>query len=102
RRHTRCYRDWSSDVCSADLQTKALFSPRFRSTELNNQHPPVKARRSHLKGHHRADNRKRNLSIRLRFQLESLYCSLMKQRLHKQIGRASCRERATSTQIAWI
>src|SRR5207245_4378431 len=21
RRHTRCYRDWSSDVCSSDLQT---------------------------------------------------------------------------------
>src|SRR5207245_8292103 len=29
RRHTRCYRDWSSDVCSSDL----LLSPRtpFRS-----------------------------------------------------------------------
>src|SRR5207245_7542197 len=22
RRHTRCYRDWSSDVCSSDLVTK--------------------------------------------------------------------------------
>src|SRR5207245_8088984 len=21
RRHTRCYRDWSSDVCSSDLET---------------------------------------------------------------------------------
>src|SRR3989337_871419 len=21
RRHTRCYRDWSSDVCSSDLRT---------------------------------------------------------------------------------
>src|SRR5207245_4190669 len=25
RRHTRCYRDWSSDVCSSDL----LFPRRF-------------------------------------------------------------------------
>src|SRR6266542_5191129 len=24
RRHTRCYRDWSSDVCSSDLALKAL------------------------------------------------------------------------------
>src|SRR5207245_7581422 len=24
RRHTRCYRDWSSDVCSSDLATFAL------------------------------------------------------------------------------
>src|SRR5207245_4229467 len=23
RRHTRCYRDWSSDVCSSDLVTAA-------------------------------------------------------------------------------
>src|SRR5207245_6763848 len=22
RRHTRCYRDWSSDVCSSDLKTR--------------------------------------------------------------------------------
>src|SRR5207245_3180493 len=22
RRHTRCYRDWSSDVCSSDLQPR--------------------------------------------------------------------------------
>src|SRR5438128_10259501 len=24
RRHTRCYRDWSSDVCSSDLSTGGL------------------------------------------------------------------------------
>src|SRR5207245_6563739 len=24
RRHTRCYRDWSSDVCSSDLSTLSL------------------------------------------------------------------------------
>src|SRR5207245_6856859 len=24
RRHTRCYRDWSSDVCSSDLQQKSF------------------------------------------------------------------------------
>src|SRR6266852_2788792 len=28
RRHTRCYRDWSSDVCSSDL-TWARFSRSF-------------------------------------------------------------------------
>src|SRR5207245_8804295 len=25
RRHTRCYRDWSSDVCSSDLNPPYLF-----------------------------------------------------------------------------
>src|SRR6266542_5946215 len=26
RRHTRCYRDWSSDVCSSDLSWNALVA----------------------------------------------------------------------------
>src|SRR6266498_5095459 len=29
RRHTRCGRDWSSDVCSSDLQVKKLFRNCF-------------------------------------------------------------------------
>src|SRR3984885_7751345 len=27
RRHTRCGRDWSSDVCSSDLETARLYGP---------------------------------------------------------------------------
>src|SRR5207245_7349637 len=27
--HTRCYRDWSSDVCSSDLDTHLLPKPRI-------------------------------------------------------------------------
>src|SRR5207245_3512191 len=27
RRHTRCYRDWSSDVCSSDLTKVTVFKP---------------------------------------------------------------------------
>src|SRR5271167_4930796 len=33
RRHTRSKRDWSSDVCSADLKWRVLF---FRDQELSN------------------------------------------------------------------
>src|SRR5690554_1254682 len=29
RRHTRCGRDWSSDVCSSDLQRAQAFATRF-------------------------------------------------------------------------
>src|SRR5215470_10213704 len=29
RRHTRCYRDWSSDVCSSDLRRPALLRLRL-------------------------------------------------------------------------
>src|SRR5207245_5535765 len=32
RRHTRCYRDWSSDVCSSDLPSELLWQiQRFHS-----------------------------------------------------------------------
>src|SRR5256884_3262006 len=30
RRHTRCSRDWSSDVCSSDLKSSAAFSRFLR------------------------------------------------------------------------
>src|SRR5207245_8022281 len=29
RRHTRCYRDWSSDVCSSDLKLWIFCAPQF-------------------------------------------------------------------------
>src|SRR5207245_3452414 len=31
RRHTRCYRDWSSDVCSSDLQDRTRSRRRDES-----------------------------------------------------------------------
>src|SRR2546422_8454958 len=45
RRHTRCSRDWSSDVCSSDLlprafaQCRRLFIPKASNfAELANRH----------------------------------------------------------------
>src|SRR2546429_5339336 len=29
RRHTRCSRDWSSDVCSSDLYKRTIFAAEF-------------------------------------------------------------------------
>src|SRR5207245_4485332 len=34
RRHTRCYRDWSSDVCSSDLNSEKPNSESFGSAAL--------------------------------------------------------------------
>src|SRR5256884_6601948 len=31
RRHTRCSRDWSSDVCSSDLEVPFVFVPSYHS-----------------------------------------------------------------------
>src|SRR5690554_7146081 len=38
RRHTRCGRDWSSDVCSSDLSNPHRAEPGERAGEV--QHPP--------------------------------------------------------------
>src|SRR6266542_6289527 len=35
RRHTRCYRDWSSDVCSSDLTISRDGWPRISPCELD-------------------------------------------------------------------
>src|SRR5207245_3994088 len=36
RRHTRCYRDWSSDVCSSDLQAgEVLFKRDWQVKDTN-------------------------------------------------------------------
>src|SRR6266852_5073599 len=34
RRHTRCYRDWSSDVCSSDLETRTFGTTRAELESL--------------------------------------------------------------------
>src|SRR5207245_5577452 len=34
RRHTRCYRDWSSDVCSSDLGGAGMFGRRVHERVL--------------------------------------------------------------------
>src|SRR5262245_66088980 len=72
RRHTRCLSDWSSDVCSSDLEL-----PRFPARELHlADHPVV-------------------LDLGRRRQLgteEALQPRVLD--LQREIGRASCRERA--------
>src|SRR5438128_9493160 len=35
RRHTRCYRDWSSDVCSSDLSTSAPPAATYLGFDRN-------------------------------------------------------------------
>src|SRR2546429_6640708 len=48
RRHTRCSRDWSSDVCSSDLLARrgSVGSPRtsWRSTSSSSHEAPERGR----------------------------------------------------------
>src|SRR5690606_40654597 len=46
RRHTRFSRDWSSDVCSSDLLTVSILTPRFLSTLQHLIHRPRKPTKS--------------------------------------------------------
>src|SRR5207249_7380551 len=75
RRHTRSKRDWSSDVCSSDLNSDSLGAPR-----RENPRQVV------------VDHRRLSFAVqRRRYALVGL---LRGQPLHqRQIGRASCRER---------
>src|SRR5207245_4875841 len=74
RRHTRCYRDWSSDVCSSDLPHLELERDRQHrcdepiESERIGSRPEVGETRMHTLTVNRA-------------------------RAPCQIGRASCRER---------
>src|SRR5687768_10647969 len=84
RRHTRCSRDWSSDVCSSDLPGSAVGVTRQLVLRLRGdvllqrgfRDPELPARDA--------------LHLLLRARVGS---RLPDERLDDQIGRASCRER---------
>src|SRR5207245_6383055 len=71
RRHTRCYRDWSSDVCSSDLSAARLRSALDGVVQVP------------LRGHGQVGQ-----------------AAARRQRGRDQIGRASCRERVESPVVA--
>src|SRR2546429_9766177 len=72
RRHTRCSRDWSSDVCSSDLLLAGLAGPSSRS------------------------KRRRRFCVRIRNGSAFWSRGSIRQTAGgagKEIGRAACRER---------
>src|SRR3712207_9253032 len=52
RRHTRYWRDWSSDVCSSDLTTSRAYVPasRVTGTVMTAESPPASRRVSASSG----------------------------------------------------
>src|SRR3989442_5536704 len=57
RRHTRCGRDWSSDVCSSDLVKRSMNeiqSLRELVTQSERLGVPAEAARTHLEGAQKA------------------------------------------------
>src|SRR5207245_3311281 len=80
RRHTSCYRDWSSDVCSSDLWTGQVPLAHRTHLELaqaiSPPPDPVRAPRRFL----------------LRLLETCLSPHLLSNPQFREIGRASCRE----------
>src|SRR5262245_65740274 len=86
RRHTRCLSDWSSDVCSSDLEAATRAQARFEgrpaerlAEDLNPEPQPSERPRQ-------VDRAKRAVGLP---QLDAGD--------PEQIGRASCREREKMT-----
>src|SRR3712207_8933732 len=67
RRHTRYWRDWSSDVCSSDLPTSIIESLqlRFRHIILLYDADETGVRESHRQAEHLAEYKVLNLSLPL-------------------------------------
>src|SRR5207253_6672618 len=93
RRHTRWPRDWSSDVCSSDLESllKAITLIRARGLRHRMEEPALFIRRMNILCMQMAhtwtesdSKRQRKKALR---KMDKLVGSVA------QIGRASCRER---------
>src|SRR5207249_7760035 len=101
RRHTRSKRDWSSDVCSSDLnRMSTLIAPRTEKAAISEAGDPAALLA-----------RTQDLSRRLH-EREEFYRSFVESlgegviitdRENREIGRASCRERVESSVVGgWM
>src|SRR5207245_6976394 len=88
RRHTRCYRDWSSDVCSSDLFERGCIA-RLAQLEYRGQVHIVEMARAGVKDVN--DLHVKFLNKPGAFASE--FGALVELARIAQIGRASCRER---------
>src|SRR5204863_1789987 len=87
RRHTRSLRDWSSDVCSSDLDPRdGQPAATDRANDLGEEGPQGKDRGEHL------------VSPGDALVPEGLFDPLGGQHVG-EIGRASCRERVESAGV---
>src|SRR5207245_3367186 len=90
RRHTRCYRDWSSDVCSSDLE---LQWPSITKDVGNAKKIAGKDSGCACDGISKKGSSKLDALHPVILAIEDVYSALAIHRQCPEIGRASCRER---------
>src|SRR2546422_7844534 len=78
RRHTRCSRDWSSDVCSSDLRCRVLIADAGDLAAVE----AIQV----------SDNVRTPITVTDYADANHRLCP-RNQRVMQEIGRASCRER---------
>src|SRR5204863_2656123 len=86
RRHTRSLRDWSSDVCSSDLQLELADSGTILLDEITGAADLVQQDRSRVG--------QLQLSRRVAVRAAEAAFHVAETLGFKEIGRATCRERA--------
>src|SRR5690606_40156459 len=102
RRHTRFSRDWSSDVCSSDLEKFALNVSRatyVTPTQLSQKKAPPANRR----GSRGRTCSSRDMRLPARTSELVVHAQQVRAAELEKIGRASCRERAHLCEVdhAW-
>src|SRR5207245_7193657 len=96
---TRCYRDWSSDVCSSDLATTNVarwWSTAMASATMLSHNPQLV---SQINSQVTADWTRIGENVGVGGDVDSLNQAFWNSPAHRanvQIGRASCRERGPS------
>src|SRR3989442_4442957 len=97
RRHTRCGRDWSSDVCSSDLCSASTHAARWRPTRSETTSGTI-FHQSHTR---RCRRRVPSASATPRpAPNPPTPCRRVAAATSDQIGRASCRERGEISVVA--
>src|SRR5438128_4335106 len=93
RRHTRCYRDWSSDVCSSDLGGPSLILAQAAGDSLLDCRRPVWADAIAPRGRGTGDCYVAAYETPAVFLYAEKVVSAADAPQDWEIGRASCRER---------
>src|SRR5207245_8673686 len=93
-RHTRCYRDWSSDVCSSDLGNE-VNAPRIRFAETRTelQKPETWASRATKHPFFAWAGLRAPIAQHTAAEHQALERHARGRKSLVEIGRASCRER---------
>src|SRR5207245_4632499 len=93
---TRCYRDWSSDVCSSDLGAQSAAAQdgqlAVRESARGHRIPACGNETLHVGALARDIRYRDGVGVRAD-NVEALQVRAQGQRAGGQIGRASCRER---------